>query len=233
MNNKSMFFVVVMTATIIVSSISGLAYAAGAAKAPKPGPVGDPDAGATAAATCAGCHGHDGNSPAPNFPKIANLGEKYLFNQLVLIQKGEDGGRVIAEMVGLLDGKSDQELLDLAAYYNQQTMQLSGAKETTLRVNSGIKVDALKLGERVFRAGNLETGVPSCTGCHSPRGLGNNPAGYPRLGGQYAEYIAKQLRMFRGGERTTDGDARVMRSVAKHMSDAEIEAVANYISGLN
>lgn len=226
MNNKSMFFVV---ATILFT-FSGFAQAAGAAKAPPAGPEGDAKAGKEQSAVCAGCHGTDGNSPAPSFPKIANLGEKYLFGQLKHIR---DGSRSVVEMTGMLDGKSDQDLLDLAAYFNEQTMQLSGAKEATVKVNAGIEVDALALGERVFRSGNLETGVPACTGCHSPRALGNDPAGFPRLSGQYAEYIAKQLRAYRGGERTTDGDAKTMRSVAKHMSDAEIDAVANFISGLH
>lgn len=191
---------------------------------------GDAKNGEALAATCAGCHGTDGNSPAPSFPKIAGLGEKYLYKQLRDIQTGE---RPVAQMVGQLDNMSDQDLKDLAAYFNSQTIQLSGAKEQKVKINAGIEVDGLTLGERIFRAGNLETGTPSCTGCHSPKGLGNEPAGYPRLSGQYAEYIAKQLRDFRAGERTNDGDSKIMRQVAEHMSDAEIDAVANYISGLN
>ena len=192
--------------------------------------AGDAKNGETLSASCAGCHGTDGNSPAPSFPKIAGLGERYLLKQLKDIQSGE---RPIAQMTGQLDNKSEQDLKDLAAYFNSNAMQLSGAKELEVKVNAGIKVDGLKLGERIFRAGNLETGTPSCTGCHSPRGMGNEAAGFPRLSGQYAEYIAKQLRDFRAGERVNDGDSRTMRQVAQHMSDAEIDAVANYIAGLN
>lgn len=192
---------------------------------------GDPAAGEAQAAVCSGCHGADGNSPTAAFPKIAGLGEKYLTKQLLDIQTG---ARVIPEMAGLLDGKTEQDLKDLAAFFNSKTTQLSGAKPQEVRVNAGIKVNGLALGERVYRAGNLATGVPACSGCHSPRGLGNEPAGYPRLSGQYSEYIAKQLRAFRAGERTNDGgDAKIMRQVAQHMSDAEIDAVANFISGLN
>ena len=77
------------------------------------------------------------------------------------------------------------------------------------------------------------TGVPACSGCHSPTGLGNGPAGYPRLGGQHAAYIEKQLKNFRAGERANDGEAKVMRQVAQQLSDAEISAVANYIAGLH
>ncbi|MGH1374264.1 MAG: c-type cytochrome [Cellvibrionaceae bacterium] len=192
--------------------------------------AGDAAAGEGKVAVCAACHGADGNSPAPNFPKLAGLGEKYLTKQLQDIKAGK---RNIVEMTGLLDGKSEQDLADLAAFYNDQTLQLSGAKEMKVKVNAGIDVDALKLGAKVYRAGNTETGVPSCMGCHSPRGLGNEGAGFPRLGGQYAEYIAKQLRHFRAGERTNDGDSKIMRGVAEHMTDAEIDAVSNYVSGLN
>lgn len=202
------------------------AHAASAVNRVQPG---DPVAGEAQATTCVACHGTDGNSPAPNFPKIAGLGEKYLTKQLKDIQAGR---RVIAQMTGLLDDKSEQDLKDLAAFYNSQAIQVSGAKPLEVRVNAGIKTDGLVLGQRLFRAGNLQTAVPSCSGCHSPRGLGNEPAGYPRLSGQYPEYIAQQLRAFRAGERTNDGDSQVMRQVAEHMSDAEIDSVANYIAGL-
>ncbi|MCP8900019.1 c-type cytochrome [Gilvimarinus xylanilyticus] len=219
----------VLTLLIALGATSG-AYAAG-----------DATAGADKVAVCAACHGSDGNSPAPTFPKIAGLGEAYLLKQLQDIQAwdkatGEDKasiGRAIPEMTGILSGMSEQDLADIAAFYADQTMQLSGSKEMTVKVNTGADVDALELGEHLYRAGNLETGVPACIGCHSPTGQGNAPAAYPRLGGQYAEYIEKQLKAFRGGERTNDGDASIMRMAAKHLSDAEIKAVANYIAGLN
>lgn len=175
---------------------------------------------------CAGCHGADGNSPAPIFPKIAGLGTNYLFQQLKNVRDGE---RIIVEMDGLVDDYDNEELKDMAVYFNSQTLQLSGAKPLEVKVNAGIKVDGLELGARVYRAGNLVTNVPSCMGCHSPRGLGNDPAGYPRLGGQYAEYINKQLRMYRDGERVNE----IMNKVAKNMTNAEIDSVANFIAGLN
>lgn len=194
--------------------------------------IGDPEEGKELAASagCGGCHGADGNSPAPSFPKIAGLGANYLLKQL---QDIRDGRRVVIEMDGLVDDYDDDEFKDLAAYFNSQTLQLAGAKPLEVKVNAGIKVDALKLGARVYRAGNQETNVPACIGCHSPHGLGNDPAGFPRLGGQYSEYIAKQLRMFRDGERTNDGDSATMRTVAKNMTNAEIDSVANFIAGLN
>lgn len=191
--------------------------------------AGDVAAGKSKSASCVACHGEDGNSPTPSFPKLAGLGEKYLFKQLRDIQSNK---RHVTQMMGQLNNMTVQDMRDIAAYYNGQTMQISGAKAIEVQVNAGIKVDGLALGERTYRAGNHSSGVPACTGCHSPKGLGNEPAGYPRLGGQYAEYIEAQLRAFRKGDRTNDGDSQVMRQVAQYMSDAEIIAVANYIAGL-
>ncbi|MFT7300856.1 MAG: cytochrome c553 [Porticoccus sp.] len=187
---------------------------------------GDAVAGQGKTAMCAGCHGADGNSAVANFPKLAGQGEKYLTKQL---QDIKSGSRSVVQMTGMLDTFSDQDLVDMSAYFASKTIQMSGAKE-----------ENLERGERLFRGGNMETGVPACTGCHSPSGQGNAPAGYPALGGQFAQYTAKQLRAFRTGAhdsenpaaRNNDGDSRVMRGVAAQMSDVEIDAVANYIAGL-
>lgn len=192
--------------------------------------AGDATAGKAKAATCAACHGADGNSLMPTFPKLAGLGEKYIYKQL---QDVKSGARPILEMTGILDPLSDQDMQDIAAYYASQAMQLSGAKDMQVLTNAGVEVDGLELGAKIYRGGNKESGVPACMGCHSPTGQGNAPAGYPRLSGQYPEYIEKQLRAFRAGERTNDGDPMTMRSVAKGLSDAELTALANYIAGLN
>lgn len=190
----------------------------------------DAKAGEAAAATCMACHGPGGNSAAPNFPKLAGQGEKYLLKQL---QDIKAGARQVPEMAGILTNLSSADLANLAAYFSSQTIQLSGSKALSVQVNSGEKVDALKLGAKVFRAGNASAGVPACTGCHSPKGQGNAPAGYPRLSGQHAAYIEKQLKDFRAGNRTNDTEAKIMRQAVALMSDAEITAVANFVAGLN
>ncbi len=196
--------------------------------------AGDAAAGEAKTAMCAGCHGADGNSMVPNFPKLAGLGEKYIIKQLNDIKKGRaNGGRDVVEMTGMLNGLSDQDMADIAAFFSSKPMQLSGSKDIKVQASSGIKVDGLELGARVFGAGNAKTAVPACTGCHSPTGQGNAPAGYPRIGGQHAAYIEKQLRAFRSGDRWNDGDQKIMREVAENMTDAEIIAVSNYIAGLN
>ncbi|MBB3062911.1 c-type cytochrome [Microbulbifer rhizosphaerae] len=191
--------------------------------------AGDAAAGKAKAAACAACHGADGNSPAPTFPKLAGQGEKYLTKQLMDIKSGE---RSVPQMVGQLDNFDEQDLQDIAAYFASQQAQLAGSEAMSVMLNNGEKVDGLELGRKIFRAGNPEANVPACMGCHSPTGKGNAPAGYPRLSGQYAEYVETQLKAFREGTRANDGDTRVMRSVAKPLSDAEIKALANYVAGL-
>ena len=207
----------------------GLAFGLGVATAPVAMAAGDAAAGQQKAAQCAACHGADGNSLAPAFPKLAGQGEKYLLKQMMDVKSG---ARSIPQMVGQLDNFNEQDLADIAAYFASQNMQLSGSQPMSVKLNSGESVDALMLGRKVFRAGNGEAGVPACMGCHSPTGKGNAPAVYPRLSGQYADYVETQLKAFRAGDRTNDGDNRIMRSVAKQMSDAEIKAVANYVAGL-
>jgi cytochrome c553 len=192
--------------------------------------AGDAKQGEQLVIACVACHGDGGNSTTPNFPKLAGQGEKYLLKQIKEIKSGV---RVVAEMTGVLDKLSDTDMANIAAFFASKSMQLSGSKELKVKLNSGEQVDALALGAKVFRAGNATSGVAACSGCHSPLGLGNAPAGYPRLSGQHTAYIEKQLKNFRAGERTNDGEAKIMRQVAQQMSDAEITAVANFIAGLN
>lgn len=152
------------------------------------------------------------------YPKIAGLGETYLYNQLLAIR---DGNREIPEMIGQLDGKSDQDLQDLAAYFNQEDMPLGQADP-----------ELVDLGGSLYRGGNLASGVAACAACHNPQGKGNEPAGYPHLGGQNAEYVVKTLKAYRNGERG-GYQSQIMTDIASRLTDEEIEAVASYISGLN
>jgi len=204
--------------------------------------VGDAKAGQAKAAVCGACHGIDGNSLAPNFPKLAGQGERYLLKQIHDIKawdaetnqaKKAAAGRAVLEMTGLLTAVSDQDIADIAAYFASQNTQLSGSQKIEVQVNSGLKVDAMELGAKTYRAGNIANGLPACTGCHAPDGKGNPAAGFPRLSGQHPDYIEKQLTNFRAGNRVNDGDTAPMRAIADKLSDAEIKALANFIAGLN
>lgn len=198
---------------LLTVGISGIAHAAG-----EPVKPGDAAAGQAKAAVCGACHGPDGNSMAPNFPKLAGQGERYLTKQLHDIKSGK---RTVLEMTGLLTNLSDQDLADLSAYFASQKGSVGAADP---------KVVAR--GEELFRGGKLDQGMPSCTGCHSPNGSGNAAGGFPHLGGQHAQYTAKQLTDFREGNRVND-DAKIMQSVAAKLSNKDIEAVSSYIQGLH
>lgn len=182
--------------------------------------AGDPEAGEENAQVCAGCHGDGGAKPiAPDYPKLSGLGEKYLHQQLLLIKEQD---RMIPSMTGLLDNRSEEDLQDLAAYFDSQSMPLGQADP-----------DLVDQGESLYRGGNMASGVPACSGCHSPDGSGIEAAGYPRLSGQSAEYVAAQLKAYRGGERDAGQNASIMMDVAAKLTDQEIEAVSSYASGLN
>ncbi|MGF6098211.1 c-type cytochrome [Pseudomonas sp. 18175] len=200
---------------LLTMGITGAAVAA-------EGPIkGDATAGQAKAAVCGACHGPDGNSPAPNFPKLAGQGERYLTKQMHDIK---DGKRTVLEMTGLLTNLGDQDLADIAAYFASRKGSV-GAADPKL----------VARGEKLFRGGNLEKGLPSCIGCHSPNGAGIAAAGFPHLSGQHATYIAKQLTDFRKEEagRNNDGDAMIMRSIARKLSDEDIAALSSYIQGLH
>ncbi|MCU1753556.1 c-type cytochrome [Pseudomonas helleri] len=198
---------------LLTMGVSGIAQAASTAL------VGDAAAGQAKTAVCGACHGPDGNSMAPNFPKLAGQGDRYLLKQLHEIK---DGKRQVLEMTGQLNNLNDQDLADIAAYYASQKSSV-GAADPAL----------VARGEELFRGGDLQKGLPACTGCHAPDGQGNAPAGFPHVGGQHASYIEKQLTDFREGDRTNDGDSMIMRGIAAKLSNKDIKALASYIQGLH
>lgn len=191
---------------------------------------GDAEAGKSKILVCTACHGAEGVSASGLYPNLAGQGEKYLLKQLRDIQSD---ARPILEMTGMLTNMTDQDLEDVAAFFASQEASVTGSQQIADEAYALSEEEFLALGERVYRGGNLETNVPACTGCHSPRGNGNAPAIYPAIGGQHADYILKQLTDFQRNLRTNDGETLIMRGVAGNMSDLEMRAVANYISGLN
>ena len=193
----------------------GVAGAATAAQTVK----GDAAAGQAKTAVCGACHNPDGNSLAPNFPKLAGQGQRYRERQLHDIKSGK---RTVLEMTGMLTAFSDQDLADIAAYFSSQKGSV-GAADPKL----------VERGRSLFNGGDLEKGMPACTGCHSPNGAGIALAGFPHLSGQHSQYVTKQLTDFREGNRTNDGDAMTMRTIAGKLSNHDIEALASYIQGLH
>jgi cytochrome c553 len=171
---------------------------------------------------CAACHAADGNSTAPANPKIAGQVREYLHKQLVdfKAQGGKKPARESAIMLGMVANLSDADMKGLAAYYAGQQLKPAAAADKNLALQ----------GQKLWRGGNPASGVPACAGCHGPTGAGM-PAQYPRVAGQYPEYIATQLKAFREGGRANDPNG-MMRGVTARMTDNEIRAVAEYAAGL-
>lgn len=171
---------------------------------------------------CAACHAADGNSVAATNPKIAGQFAEYLHKQLVDFkpEAGKKPARESAIMTPMAASLSDEDIQGLAAYY-------AGQK---LRPASALDKDLAALGQKIWRGGIAASNVPACSGCHGPAGAGI-PAQYPRLSGQFAEYIAAQLKGFKEGARANDANG-VMRGVAARMTEREIQAVAQYAAGL-
>ena len=194
---------------------------------------GDAEAGKAKAAACAACHGQDGNSAAAANPKLAGQSAAYTYKQLMDFKAGN---RVNAIMQGMAAGLSEQDMADIAAYYASQSIEVGKADP-----------ELVALGEKIYRGGNLESGVAACSGCHGPAGQGLPSAGFPALGGQHAAYTASQLKAFRAAGRGdlgapayrandadpgSDPEKGMMRTVAAKMTDDEIEAVASFVAGL-
>ncbi|HHJ19647.1 MAG TPA: cytochrome c4 [Gammaproteobacteria bacterium] len=180
--------------------------------------AGDPAAGKTKSQVCAGCHGGDGNSANPDWPKLAGQHPKYLVKQLMAFKSGDRKDPTMSAQAANL---SEQDMKDLAAYFSSQKVKAGSADEASVA-----------LGEAVYRGGNSATGVAACIGCHGPRGTGNPAAKFPSLSGQHAKYTEKQLKAFQVSGRANDA-GKMMRNTAVHMTEAEIKAVAQYISGLH
>ena len=180
--------------------------------------LGNIQSGKEKAETCIACHGEDGNSVVGLWPSLAGQNTNYLKKQLRLIQSGE---RPIPVMNGQLDGYDDQDLEDMAAYYASKKNKIGEAS-----------ADLVEQGFKLYYVGSLEKGIPACTACHSPRGRGNSPAGYPLLSGQKTEYISKTLKDYRVGDRQDSEQSEIMVSIAYKLDDKEIEALASFINGL-
>ena len=197
---------------LIATTIMALLIASGAHAA------GDAANGQTLSASCAGCHGADGNSATAMFPKLAGQHAKYLGKQLQDFKSGKRPGPTMAGMAATLD---DQGVADVTAWFASQTVSI-GSADAALAAQ----------GQTLYRGGNPKTGVPACASCHGATGKGIGSAGFPSLSGQHADYTVGELERFKSGERSNDY-ASMMRDIAARMSKAEMDAVASYIQGLH
>lgn len=194
--------------------------------------AGDPAAGQTKAGACAACHGLDGNSADPQYPKLAGQHERYIARMLHLFKSGE---RMQPIMMGMAAPLSEQDMRDIGAYFATQHALPGVADDTAIKEGPNAGKKFYEVGEKLFRAGNATAGVPACLACHGPSGRGNPGPAYPSLGGQHASYTAAKLQAFRGGEVWGKGDNAnpTMMQIAHNLTDEEIQSLASYIEGLH
>jgi cytochrome c553 len=200
---------------------------------------GDVQAGKQHSVTCAGCHGDNGNSIVPSFPKLAGQHVSYLTKQLQAFKKGTRNAPMMAP---LAMGLSDKDIVDLAKFYSVQTISanpMPTLKEQDHEVENNKHSDnknkeaelkaLLTFGGDLYRNGDLEREVSACIACHGPFGEGNKPAGFPTVKGQHADYLIQTLEDFKTGTRTKVAD-NMMHMIATKMTEKEIRAVSYYIS---
>lgn len=180
----------------IILALSGLvSFTANAA---------DIEAGKAKSAVCAACHGADGNSANAAWPSLAGQHATYIYKQLQDFKEGRRNDATMAGMVALLN---DEDMKNVAAYFESQQ-----PKAVTF------DPDMIELGENIYRGGITETSVAACMSCHSPSGKGNGPAGWPSLKGQHPEYLVLQMQNFKQGLRANDSGEMMRKVVADRKS---------------
>jgi len=204
--------------TSLLSAVLACATSLSFAATPAPATAAKPDLVAGEAkftAVCAACHGADGNSGTPANPKLSQQHPEYLMKQL---REYKSGVRKNAIMQGMAATLSDEDMKNVAFWLASQKAKPGFAKDK----------DMVALGERIYRGGVADRQISACAGCHNPTGAGN-PAQYPRLAGQHAEYVQAQLTAYREGGRQ---NSLQMTQVAAKLNDREIRALADYVAGL-
>jgi len=181
---------------------------------------GSVDAGRAKSATCAACHGLDGNSVTPDWPSLAGQHTTYMLRQLKAFKNGD---RVNVTMKPFADMLTDEDMADVAAYFAAQKPLPKGADPALVN-----------LGQQIYRGGVPQRGIAACIACHGPSGDGNPLAAYPRISGQHSTYVARTLGEYASGARRSDVALnQMMRNEASLLRDDEIKALASYVQGLN
>lgn len=164
---------------------------------------------------CFICHGADGESSSPVFPRLAGQHADYITRQLTDYKTGR---RKSSAMQPMVEDLSPADFVALGHYFQAKPVQTHAVDDTDLAL----------MGRFIYLRGNPYSGVPACAGCHGATGQGT-PA-LPRLAGQHAAYVERQLKQFSQRERTNDN--AVMHTVAVKLTELELKSVAAYLSGL-
>ena len=183
---------------------------------------GNVEAGQTKSAACIACHGADGNSPVPMYPKLAGQSAQYIAKQLADFKlastTGGKEGRNDPIMSGMVMGLSEQDMADIAAYFSSNAIS----------AGNGSAYDA---GHKLYFGGDAERGISACVACHSADGKGMANASFPAVAGQNVDYLKGQLEKFRSGARANDNGG-MMQAIAIKLSDKDNAALTQYMSSI-
>ncbi len=196
---------------------------------------GDAKAGAVKAGACAACHGLDGNPADPQYPRLAGMPERYVAQQLALFKSGQRNTGMAAIMMPMAMPLSAQDMRDLGAYFSQQKAGAGIGDDSKIAAGPYAGKKYYEVGQMLFRGGDSVRGVPACMSCHGPTGAGNPGPPYPHLAGQQSAYVVRRLQEYRTGK-TTETDTHqydIMATVAKSLTDEEIQSLASYLQGLH
>ncbi|GAB3510314.1 c-type cytochrome [Pseudoxanthomonas daejeonensis] len=196
---------------------------------------GDAEAGAGKAAACAACHGADGNPAIPVYPRIAGQSERFIAKQLALFASGERHSGMAAVMAPFAQALSPQDMRDVGAFFASQKSGAGVADDTVVADGPYEGLKYFEIGQRLFRAGDAERGIPACSACHGPTGTGNPGPPYPHIAGQMSDYTVQRLTEYKAGTTSERDPAsfHIMAKVAGKLTEQEIGALASYLQGLH
>ncbi len=196
---------------------------------------GDAKAGATKAGACAACHGVDGNPSDPQYPRLAGMPERYTARQLALFKSGERNTGMAAVMMPMAMPLSAQDMRDVGAYFAMQRAGAGIADDSVIADGPDKGLKFYEVGQNLFRHGDVQRGIPACMACHGPTGSGNPGPAYPHVGGQQSAYVARRLEQYRDGTTGAQDTTlfNVMATVAKSLTDQEIQSLGSYLQGLH
>ncbi len=219
-------------AEAIAAPEADAAHAQPLAESDAPAVPGDAAAGEAKAAACAACHGADGNSADPQYPKLAGQHERYIARQLGMFK---DGTRDNPIMLGFASTLTPQDARDIGAFFATQKALSGIADDAEIASGPHQGKKFYQIGESLYRGGDAARGIPACMACHGPSGRGNPGSAYPSLTGQHAGYTTAALTNFRNGNHWGKNASAntVMVDVAKPLTDEEIASLASYIGGLH
>jgi len=169
---------------------------------------GDPKAGQTKAAACTACHSADGNSTVEMYPSIAGQSERY---------------------------SAQQDMRDIGAYFATQKATAGIADDGAVTEGPYAGKKFYEIGQQLYRGGDAERGIPACMACHGPTGAGNPGPAYPHISGQHSAYVARRLQEYQAGttQETDKAHFQIMATIAKSLTEQEIQALASYLQGLH